>query len=75
MSKSKTFKNYCSFWKAVAMRIPKKKHFLISGNMVDLGYAIKTRVEFPFVKVSYSLNPDIVPTVEDVEKVVKRMGE
>lgn len=73
MPKTKTFKNYYSFRKAIANQLPKHQHWLISGELVALGYAIKEVIENPYT-VKYSLKPGVNLTVEDVEKVVKALG-
>jgi hypothetical protein len=74
--KVKVFKNYNSFRKAVAERIHKSKHWLISGYMVSLGYMVKQSIEGGLnISITYRLKPGIVLTAEDVEKVVKEMGK
>ncbi len=74
--KVKVFKNYNSFRKAVAERIHKSKHWLISGYMVSLGYMVKQSIEGGLnISITYRLKPGIVLTAEDVERVVKEMGK
>ena len=74
--KVKVFKNYNSFRKAVAERIHKSKHWLISGYMVSLGYMVKESIEGGLnISVTYRLKPGIALTTQDVERVVKEMGK
>lgn len=74
--KVKVFKNYNSFRKAVAERIHKSKHWLITGYMVSLGYMVKESIEGRLnISVTYRLKPGIVLTAEDVDRVVKEMGK
>lgn len=74
--KVKVFKNYNSFRKAVADRIHKSKHWLITGYMVSLGYMVKESIEGGFnVSVIYRLKPEVILTAEDVEKVVQEMSK
>jgi hypothetical protein len=74
--KVKVFKNYNSFRKAVADRIHKSKHWLITGYMVSLGYMVKESIEGGFnVSVTYRLKPEVILTAEDVEKVVQEMSK
>lgn len=72
MPRAKTF-NYSKFHKAVAERVPKHKQWLISSYMVDLGYAIKEKVDNPYPTVVHFLKPGVILTQEDVDKVVEAM--
>ena len=74
--KVKVFKNYNSFRKAVADRIHKSKHWLITGYMISLGYMVKESIEGGLnISVTYRLKPEVILTAEDVEKVVQEMSK